>query len=64
MLSGHGRGRKKAADNKARAEYRQFGERRRALKGSEGEEATMRALENVARDAANRNDKDGGDNKA
>ncbi|WP_111745658.1 virulence RhuM family protein [Salinisphaera orenii] len=64
VLSGHGRVRKKAADHKARAEYRQFSERRRALQEAEGEEATIRALENVARDAAKRNDKDGGDNKA
>src|SRR5699024_10287742 len=59
VLAGHGRMRKTTADNKAKAEYRQFDTRRRALREAEGEAANIRALENIARDAARRNEDNG-----
>jgi hypothetical protein len=49
VLSGHGTVRKSKADEKARAEYARFAERRRALKEETGEEETLRALEELAR---------------
>lgn len=55
VLSGHGRVRKSAADEKARAEYAQFEERRRALKEAEGEEENIRALEDFARNTPDPN---------
>lgn len=64
VLSGFGRVRKKTADDKAKAQYRQFEERRRALKEKEGEEEAVRALENLARDVSSRNDKNGRGRKA
>ena len=51
VLSGHGRVRKVDADKKAKAEYRQFEERRRAFREATGEEETLRALEEWARKA-------------
>ena len=60
VLSGHGRVRKSTADRKARQEYEQFEERRRALKEDQGEDETLRSLEALARRAArNDNDNDG-----
>ena len=55
VLSGHGRVRKRAADDKARAEYAQFEERRRALKEAQGEEENIRALEDFARNTPDPN---------
>ena len=54
VLSGYGQVRKSVADDKAKAEYRQFEERRRALKEAEGAEENIRALENLARDVSSR----------
>jgi hypothetical protein len=51
VLSGHGRVRKTDADEKAKAEYRQFEERRRAFREATGDEETLRALEDWARKA-------------
>ncbi len=51
VLSGRGGMRKSTADDKARAEYRHFEERRRALREATGEEETLRALEDWARRA-------------
>lgn len=63
VLSGHGQMRKNAADDKAKAEYRQFDARRRALKEAEGEADTLRALEDVARQASRRDENDNGNSK-
>lgn len=60
VLSGHGRVRKSAADQKAREEYEQFEERRRALKEAQGEDDTFRALEDYAR-KQNQSSDDGND---
>lgn len=49
VLTGHGSIRRSTADDRARAEYARFEERRRALKEAEGEEASIRALEELAR---------------
>lgn len=61
VLSGHGSVRKSTADCKAREEYARFEERRRALKEVEGEEDTIRALEDLVRKAGRRDgENDGG----
>ncbi len=62
VLDGYGRMRKRTADDKAKNEYRQFDTRRRALKEAEGEADTLRALEDIARQAPRRDD-DNGDNQ-
>ena len=62
VLDGHGRMRKRTADDRAKSEYRQFDTRRRALKEAEGEADTLRALEDIARQASRRDD-DNGDNQ-
>jgi len=60
--AGHGRVRKSGADRKAKQEYEQFEERRRALKEARGEEESLRALEELARRSTGHdNDKDGED---
>ncbi|MES1951930.1 hypothetical protein S4A8_13795 [Salinisphaera sp. S4-8] len=56
VLEGYGRMRKRTADDKAKREYRQFYSRRRALKEAEGEADTLRALEDIARQASRRED--------
>lgn len=60
VLEGYGRMRKRAADDKAKREYRQFDTRRRALKEAEGEADTLRALEDISRQAPRRDDDNGG----
>lgn len=49
VLSGYGTVRKSVADEKAKAEYARFEERRRALKEEAGADDTLRALEELAR---------------
>lgn len=51
VLDGYGQMRKTTADNKAKAEYRAFADRRRALAEAEGEKDNIRALEDYARRA-------------
>lgn len=56
VLSGHGTVRKSVADEKARAEYARFEERRRPLKEEAGADDTLRALEELARKPSKGND--------
>jgi len=56
VLPDTGKVTRKSADSFAQHEYEQFAERRRAFKETEGERATVHALEQLARDSVQRNE--------